>query len=213
MSVQILGYGPRLTPSLHVTSVLVTAPAPLLSLAEGKTWAAVSWANADPRESLMTTWIAAAVAKVQKDTGVALLTQTWDVRVDAIGAGPLMLPLRPVQSVDVFASDELTENTLAADAYLLDPGSVTPFPARLAIPGARAMTVRSSWPWRIRAVVGFDTVDELRDHAPELIAAVGVLVGHYSSAGRDIVQIGHIVQDTPMSYDDLIAPYRIVYLP
>jgi len=78
-------------PSQGVTSTLVIAPTEEpLTLDEAKLRAGLDWVAGDPRDALMTGFIAAARAKVEHDTGLALLTQTRNVLVNASVNGPLI---------------------------------------------------------------------------------------------------------------------------
>jgi hypothetical protein len=87
-----------------VYSVLLVPPAiEPLTVDEAKLRAGLSWPPADPREGLMAEFIKAAREQVERDTGLALLTQTREVHVAAeLPAGaPVPLPPQctPVQSL------------------------------------------------------------------------------------------------------------------
>jgi len=200
----------------RAVSVLVTPPVlEPLTLAQGKLRAGLDWADGDARDALMLGFIQAARAKVERDTGIALLTQTVDLFLDAIPSGPLALPWRPVQSAVVTAITAAGVPTVVdASQYLIDAASVAPIPARLGLAeaGAWPTDLRARQPWTIRLVLGFTSVALLQAAAPPLVHAVGLLTAHYATVGRDIAAVGHIVAENPYGYDDLIAPYELVTL-
>jgi len=185
-----------------VVSALVTAPTEEpLTLAEGKLRAGLDWLDGDPRDDLMKAHIAAARAKVEFDTGLALLEQTraitfyesvsWDC-----GIVPLPMQSLPLQS-------------------LTDPDG-NPFPmARWRSGFAQRMSILQfdsgfqSGTWT--AVAGWPDKAVLLAEAPLLVQAVGLLVGHYATVGRDLTTAGSIAT-TPMGYRDCIDPYTLQVL-
>ena len=75
-------------------------------------------------DGLIDTHIATATALVQKYTGRAIESQTWELVLDDF-ADSIMLPLGPVTSitsVKYYDTDEV-EQTLAVDQYVLDNAS------------------------------------------------------------------------------------------
>jgi uncharacterized phiE125 gp8 family phage protein len=204
--------GQQYEPAPHVVSVLVTPPVlELMTLAEAKLRAGLqgAWIDGDPRDGLMRGFLATAIQQVQHDTGIALLEQSYDVFCDAVPRGPLALPWRPIQSVVVTSTNSAGVATiLEASNYVLDKSSVAPTPARIALTdaGAWPTDVRTFQPWAFRIVVGFASVDLLRATAPGLIDAVGLLVAHLATAGRDRFTESALRD----GYDELIAPYRLV---
>jgi uncharacterized phiE125 gp8 family phage protein len=201
----------------HAVAVLFAPPVlEPFTLAEAKLRAGLEWADGDPRDALMTSFMATAVAKVQKDTGVALLPQTWDVFADRLSGQSVPLPWRPVQSVTWVKSIDSAgvTNTLAAGQYVLDPSSVAPTPARLGLAdtGVWPTDLRGFQPWMVRIVVGCLSLADLTAKAPELVQAVGLLIAHYATVGRDLTTGDASITTTPLGYADLIAPYELVTL-
>lgn len=197
----------------HAVSVVVTPPAlEPLTRAQGKLRAGLDWADGDPRDALMDGFISSARATVEKDTGIALLTQTIDMFYDRppYGWTPLDLPWRPVQAVTSVKSIDTAgaTNTLDPLNYILDPSSVSPIPARigLAVSGAWPSDLRPFQPVVVRLVLGFVSVALLQAAAPELIDAVGILVANAATVGRD----RFTEQRTHDEYEDKIAAYRPV---
>jgi uncharacterized phiE125 gp8 family phage protein len=204
-------HGRRDDTAPHVVSVLVTPPVlEPLELADAKLRASFDWDTGDPRDALMLDFIASARHQVEQDTGIALLTQTYDVFCDALPRGPIALPWRPIQSVTSVKSTDSAGvvTTLDPSNYIVDPSSVAATPARIALTDAGAWPTdgRTFQPWAIRMVVGFTTVALLRARAPDLLDAVGLLVAHLATAGRDRFTESALRD----GYDELIAPYRLV---
>jgi uncharacterized phiE125 gp8 family phage protein len=198
----------------HRSAVLVTPPAAVLSVAEGKLCAGLDWLAGDVRDAQMARFIAAATAKVEQDTGLALLPQTYDVFYDSLPRYcAVPLPWRPATSAAFSAIDSTgTRVPLVGATYILDGSSASPLEARVQLVDAGASwpaALRSFQPWVIQTVVGFANVAAIP--AP-LLHAVGLLTAHYATVGRDLVIVGTIVASTPLGYEDLIAPYQLVTL-
>jgi uncharacterized phiE125 gp8 family phage protein len=183
-----------------------------LTLDQAKLRAGLFWTPGDPRDVLMTGFIQTARHQVERDTGVALLEQTHAAPI-RVGCRQFDLPFRPVkpQSVVIEAVDPETGTVTpwSSSPYVVDPSSVDPTPARLTLSSGCA------WPSGLRAtfVVGFATVALLQASAPGLVHAVGLLVAHYATLGRDlaVIDAGGLTE-IPMGYEDAIAPYCLVVL-
>lgn len=186
-----------------VVSALKVAPTEEpLTLEQGKLRAGLDWPPGDPRDDLMKAFIAAARAKVELDTGLALLTQTRAITftegvswANDSGVVPLPMQALPLQS-------------------LTDPSGV-PFAAFLSgfaqrLPAVYFASGFQSGTWL--AVAGWKDAPTLLAEAPLLVQAVGLLVAHYATVGRDLSIVGTSVVTTPMGYDDCVDPYRLVTL-
>lgn len=184
--------------------MLVTPPiVEPFTLPEAKLRAGLDWPPGDPRDALMTSFMQAARSQVEQDTGIAFFTQTHSVPLESGIGRPLRLPWRPVQSVVVHVIEPAA--VWDASQYLLDPSSVEARPATL------RLVANGCWPAGLRAtiVVGCLTVLELQQQAPGLLFAVGLLLAHYATAGRDLTTVGPIAR-TLAGYDEAIAPYQLV---
>jgi uncharacterized phiE125 gp8 family phage protein len=186
-----------------VYSVLIEPPTEEpITLEEAKLRAGLTWADGDPRDALMGDHIKAARAKVELDTGLALLTQTRDVyfSLDPMlftGIVPLPGQCSPVQSIQ--------DVTPAASS------SATPWRPDRAF-GMAGRSVEAATPTGVyRIVAGWPTAADLRAHAPLLFQAVGLLTAHYATVGRDLAIPGAIAR-TPAGYDEAIAPYALVWV-
>jgi len=197
----------------HAISVLVTAPSlEPLTLDQGKLRAGLEWSVGDARDVLMTGFIQAARSKVEKDTGLALLTQTRDVYLDTIAGSSITLPAQslPLQSVTSikFTDTAGVVNTLAATNYVVDLASGR---IGLALGGAWPSDLRPFQPYVLRLVAGWASVALLQAEAPLLVHAVGLLTAHYATLGRDLATIDPATE-TPQGYEDAISSYVPVSL-
>lgn len=187
-----------------VTRTLAIEP---LTLDEAKLRAGLDWTLGDPRDALMTGFIAAARAKVEQDTGLALLTQTRDVYLDAvydrtIVLPPQSMPLQAVTSVKTWDTAGV-QNTLDPSNYVVDLPSAR---LGLALAGYWPTDLRPFQPWVIRIVAGYLDVNALTTAAPLLVHAVGLLVAHFATLGRDLASVNQVTE-VPCGYEDAIAPY------
>jgi uncharacterized phiE125 gp8 family phage protein len=192
-------------------SILVTPPAiEPLTLDEAKLRAGQEWVAGDPRDALMLGNIRAARAYVENDTGLALLTQTRDIYLDRVTGPVLRLPeqSRPLQSVTSIKTTDTAgvQTTLAPGGYVVDLATARIY---LASGGAWPCDGRLFLPWTIRIVSGWASVALI---PPDLFQAVALMTAHLSTFGRDVLQVGHIVATTPLGYEDLVAPYRVLTL-
>src|SRR5215213_8970067 len=84
---------------MRASGVLVTAPAQVLTLADAKLHTRID-PSVTVEDTAITNWIKAATTQVENDTGIKLLTQTWDLVANRFPAEDwLTLPWGPLQSV------------------------------------------------------------------------------------------------------------------
>jgi len=92
-----------LTTSVALPNVNVLVVPPMLeplTVEQAKLRAGLTWAPGDPRDAQLESFIRAARERVERDTGVALLTQTRDVYLTHLVANAdFPAPCRPLQSV------------------------------------------------------------------------------------------------------------------
>lgn len=189
-------------------TVTRTIPVEPLTLAQGKLRASLDWVDGDPRDALMTGFIAAARSKVEQDTGLALLLQTRDVLFDALPRqGPIILPSqsRPLQAVTSIASIDTSDvvHTLDPVNYVVDLASAR---VGLSLAGVWPTDLRPFQPWAIRIVSGWPSVAALQAAAPLLVHAVGLLTAHYATLGRDLASLDPATE-VPQGYADVISSY------
>jgi len=189
-----------------------TIPVEPLTLAEGKLRAGLDWPDGDPRDALMRGFITAARQHVERRTERALLSQTRDVYFDAltgwvIEMPPLCIPLQAVLSV-AWTDTAGDEHLLDSSTYIVD-----------LVSGRIGLTMSVTWPtgvrafqpWHLRIIAGAPEIAQIP--AP-LVQAVGLLVGHYATAGRDLVSLtGANAIEVPQGFEDTIAPWVPVAVP
>lgn len=185
-------------------SVLVTPPTEEpLTLDEAKLRAGLYWETTDPpdpRDQLMKDHVAAARAQVERDTGLALLTQTRDVFFYTLDSGLVALPAQALPLQEVVTVTPIDPASLASPWSFTAVQAVDPAFAGVAAGVARVK-------------VGWIDAADLRAKDPLLLQAVGLLTAHFATAGRDLVStIGTVVPLVPMGYDEAIQPYRLIWL-
>jgi uncharacterized phiE125 gp8 family phage protein len=189
-------------------SVLVVPPAEEpLTLAEAKLRAGLDWPSPDAaRDKQMESFIRAARERVERDTGIAMFTQTRDVYLShLVQPANFPAPHMPLQSVEAITGYD----TAGAAHVLATPGAWALVNGRLtwAVPNDWPLGPADVYPWVVRIVVGYDAVDKI---PPLLLFAVGLLTAHYATAARDAVVVGTSAQEMPLGYEDAIADYRRV---
>jgi uncharacterized phiE125 gp8 family phage protein len=189
------------------TIVLVVGPtAEPFTLDQAKLVAGVDWAAGDPREALMRGWIAAARSKVEQDVSLPLLTQTLDLYVTAI-VGPTITLVRPPGRLQAVTWVQYTDSS--GLVQVLDPALYSVDFAR----GQITLTSGVLWPTSItvRIVAGWETPEALQTAPPLLVHAVGLLIAHYTTFGRDlaVLAIGTLAT-MPKGYADAIVSYQPV---
>jgi uncharacterized phiE125 gp8 family phage protein len=147
-------------------------------------------------------WIRAARTKVERDTGRALLTQTWDFFLDAVDyqGTTIRLPYPPLQSVaSVNQTDTVGVETVWSSAnYVVDTASE---PGRIALTtaGAWPSNTRSFQPVRVRFVAGWASPEVIPD---DLKQAMALWIGWFDQNREpNAIEL--------QAYDALIGPYVI----
>ena len=180
-------------------TLLVSAPTEEpLDVEAAKLAAAMTWpvtVPPDPRDAMTADFIKAAREKVEKDTGLALLTQVREVHfIEAVDFVPLPAQCTPVQLIeDVTARRSrvhLSRQNGVVGLVEVDAGTV--------------LHVTAGWP----------SAAALKNEAPLLYHAVQLLTAHYLTLGRDVAITGAVasINVVPEGYEDTIQPYRLVWV-
>jgi hypothetical protein len=181
-----------------VWSVLVAGPAEEpLTVADAKLRAGLDWLAGDPRDLMLEDFIRAARAHVEHDTGLALITQTRDVYVDAPAGCIVPLPSQ-------------TQPTQSLEALTVEPTRALVAPFGPYVAGVTYGITAA--PVAYRVVAGWPSAAVLRLEAPALYHAVALLVAHMATAGRDAVSVGAAPAIMPFGYEDAVAPHRLVWV-
>jgi len=185
--------------------VLISGPAvEPVSLAEAKAHLRV---DGSAEDTLIASLIITSRLHVEAALGLALITQSWSLFLDAWPSGPhVRLPLRPVQSitaVQLYAPDESVE-TLNPDLFLLDGAGIPP---RLVRQGSLA------WPAPKRIANGIEIAftagfgNAVADVPAPIRQAVLLLVAHWYEH-REPIEIGAAQTRVPHMVSELLGPYR-----
>jgi uncharacterized phiE125 gp8 family phage protein len=139
----------------------------------------------------------------------ALITQTWDLYLDAFPGSEIQLPMPPVQSVTgVYYTPDSTgvEATVTSTYYRTD---IISYPPRVVLksdyswPGDALIEVNGV---KVRFVAGFG--DDPSDVDQRLRQAVLLLVGHYYE-NREAIYTGRTKPELlPMGVSGLVWEYR-----
>lgn len=187
--------------------ILTIATAPTVepvSTANAKIYARIDGSDDD---TLVASLIVAARQKVEQITRRALLTQTWDLYLDAFPFADIIVPKPPMQSVTsiTYTDTNGTTQTWSSSDYTADTDSE---PARIVpafgedYPGTRD---------EIKAVkitfkAGYgDAATAVPD---AIITAVKMLVTTWYDH-RDAIVEGTSAQEVPLTVDAILASYRI----
>jgi len=180
---------------------LITAPtAEPLSYAEIK---AQLQRNSDEHEALLSDLIVAARQKVEEDTGLKLLSQTWDLTLDAFPDDAIYLPLEPLQSVtSITVTNTAGVAAVVATSNYLVVTAGHPPRIVLSDTGTWPSDIRRAAGIVVRVVVGYSSAALV---PRPLVTAVGDLVAVWFAERVG----GQYVPVPPrFGYDAKIAPYR-----
>jgi len=185
---------------------LVTPPATLpVSRVEAKAQLRVDHSDED---TLIDRLIAAATAYLDARTGIlgrCLITQTWEIVLDAFPSGAIEIPLGLVQSVTSVAYVDTNgmPQTVSSSDYYVDTTSLSAWVVpEITWPD----TLRAANVMTVRFVAGYGSAAAA---VPEPIRhAILLLVGHWYEQ-RMPVSVGATASEMPIAVSALIAPFRV----
>jgi uncharacterized phiE125 gp8 family phage protein len=145
---------------------------------------------------------------VTSPLGIALVTQTWDMKIDHF-KNCIDIPLPPLQSVThvKYLDDEQDEQTVDADVYrVLNVGQRSP--------GRIELAHRASWPSAIciaeaitiRFVAGYGDANDV----PQIIREAMLRYIAHRYENRELGVVGTIWTDFP-DVADMLSPFRQFY--
>lgn len=198
--------------TLEGRRTLITAPAvEPVSATEAKAHLRVDGSDED---TLIASLITAARQEVEKYTGRALITQTWEVSGPAFpwGGAAIELPRPPLQTVSSVSYLDAAGDTQvwASSNYTVDAPAGDFAPKGMIIPTPAAFypaTVAHPLAVTVRFVAGFG---DAGSDVPEVYRrALLVLLAHLFE-NREAVVTGAIAVDIPQSFRTLLAsPARV----
>lgn len=158
----------------------------------------------DTDTAYLTGLITAARQKVESDTGLRLITQNWDLSLDAFPTDAISVPIGPLQSVTSIKTTSVAavESTVSVTNYQVDTASNPPR-ILLSDSGAWPGDIRLHQGIVIRLVVGYGLTGASVP-APLLEAMRIAIRCWYAPLGGTPLAL----PPPWMGYDALIAPYR-----
>lgn len=158
----------------------------------------------DDDEAVILDLIKAAKTTVEQDTGLMLLTQTWDLVFDAFPSDAIRPPCCPLQSVTSIKTTSVAgvESTLGSTNYRVDVAS---WPPRIVLSdtGAWPTDLRSTQAVTIRCIAGYTSPGQVP--APLIEAMHYLIEANYKLRSG----MAWIAPPKWVGYDRLLAPYRL----
>lgn len=177
-----------------------------ISTAEAKLHLRIDHSTED---TLIAALIVAVREVVEDVTNRALISSTWELRLDSWPSMPLKLPKPPLVSITSikYVDEAGVEHTVANTVYDLDIDSE---PGRLFFKPNQSWPSDTLWPYgavRIRYVAGWANAAAV----PQKIKNAMLLgIGHlYENREQVVVASGLAPVDLPLGFFDLIASERI----
>ncbi len=165
--------------------------------------------DAQPQdEAIFEDYLEVAIARLDGRNGLlgrCLITQVWKLTLPWFPP-EIVVPLPPLQSVDqiVYIDDDGNEQTLDSSGYAVygtDPATIKPAHGT-SFPSTRLTHLEAV---SITFTAGYG--DSMADVPQPIRQAIAMDVGHLDQH-RETVLVGQTVNEIPMGYMDLIAPYR-----
>lgn len=152
-------------------------------------------------------WIKAARQKLEKDTGLALLEQTWRITVEQFPSyrQSLYLPVWPVRAVTAFSyvdRDGAEQNLIISPTNFILASRQRPAQLGLIDSATWPTDFRKFHPGTLELTAGFASVNDI---PADLLMALLKLVGDFAGF-RESSLLGQVA-GAPQSYDELIAPW------
>jgi len=199
------------------TAALITAaPTTAVSLTETKRHLRIELTDTND-DTYLTRLIKVAEAQAEGFTRRVLVQQTWDEWFDGFPAGNFFelskAPLLSVTSVSYTDYAESSTSMTVSTDYIVDSDSE---------PGRIVLAYGKSWPSytpsaknpvKVRYVAGYEAESgDYRVNIPETIRqAILLMVGHLYN-NREATIPGISLVETPMGFESLLWPYRIMTL-
>jgi uncharacterized phiE125 gp8 family phage protein len=186
--------------------VLITPPAAEpVSTAEAKAHLRV---DSDDENTLIDALVAAARQHIERETRRALITQTWELRLDKFPRDTIRTPVGPLQSVSSIKYDDINgvEQTLSTATYEIDTSVEPGWIVRVG-DGAWPDTMVAINSVRVRFVAGYGAAAVV----PQILKqAILLLVGHWYM-NREVTIAGQFGA-SPMAVQSIIDSHHVPLL-
>lgn len=162
-------------------------------------------------DDYITALITVAREQVEALVNRALITQTWDLTLNAFPLGRYIpIPRPPLQSVTSisYIDEDGVSNTFDSNNYFVDTSSE---------PGRIVLNTAADWPSEslrpaaavtVRYVSGYGSSGS--DVPARIKQAILMLIGHLYE-NREPVNIGNIVTEIPLTVKSLLVPLKVWY--
>jgi uncharacterized phiE125 gp8 family phage protein len=157
-------------------------------------------------DALLNLAIVAARRAAEGRTSRALVTQTWELALDAFPAAEIDLPMPPVQSITSvkYLDTSGVEQTIDAANYALDTYGMRPW----LVPAygyAWPASLASANAVKIRFVAGYGAAAAVPDDIKAwMLLAIGTLY-----ANRETIATGQVAELPGGFWQSLLDPYRV----
>jgi uncharacterized phiE125 gp8 family phage protein len=150
----------------------------------------------------ITGFIAAATAHAERLTGLAFLSQTWELVLDCFPDEDIEIDLGPVTSVTsiTYLDEDGAEQTMSASDYVVDTASRS---GRINAPDGWPTARDTLNAVRVRFVVGTDPDDDVKN-------AILLLIGHWYK-NRAAASVDAVTA-VPLAVADLLGLHRRMFV-
>lgn len=154
-------------------------------------------------DTLITSLIAAATAHAEKMTGLAFVSQTWELVLDEFPEGEITVDLGPITSVTSikYLDADGVEQTMDAADYVVDTASLS---GRISAPDGWPTAQETLNAVRVRFVTGAG--------APEDVKQAILLLTEHWYENRAAVVTGTISTSLPLTAEALLSLHRRMFV-
>lgn len=170
-------------------------------------------------DGLIVTWIAAATAYFEEQTGRQLITAPWELWLDSFPPVDRFIelprpPLRTVSSVTYLDAAEDEQTYSAANYTVLAPSGAYCAPGRIVLNDGANWPTTSTRERAVRITFTAGYGDNPEDLPPTATAALLFLIGHFHRHGEEVQEtVGNGLQTLPLGASKMIEAFKYSALP